>query len=101
MGQRRVRRQSRRDRQGGATMNTAQTPERELIRQEILSILLRLLERSKALALPAPPPALVESRHRLAADSYTVLVVGEAKRGKSTFVNALIGRPLLPTAVEI
>ena len=31
---------------------------------------------------------------------HKVLVVGEAKRGKSTFVNALIGRPILPTAVS-
>ncbi|HEX2148816.1 MAG TPA: dynamin family protein [Actinomycetota bacterium] len=30
-----------------------------------------------------------------------MLVVGEAKRGKSTFVNALIGRDILPTAVEV
>ena len=30
-----------------------------------------------------------------------MLVAGEAKRGKSTFINALIGRPLLPTAVDI
>ncbi|HEX2149786.1 MAG TPA: dynamin family protein, partial [Actinomycetota bacterium] len=28
-------------------------------------------------------------------------VVGEAKRGKSTFVNALIGRDILPTDVEV
>jgi ribosome biogenesis GTPase A len=28
-----------------------------------------------------------------------VLVTGEAKRGKSTLVNALLGRPLLPTGV--
>lgn len=82
-------------------MDTAQSSERELIRQEILSILLRLLDRGKALALPAPPQALIEARHSLASDTYTVLVVGEAKRGKSTFVNALIGRTLLPTAVEI
>src|SRR5919107_5613708 len=29
------------------------------------------------------------------------LVVGEAKRGKSTFVNALIGRDILPTDVRV
>lgn len=32
---------------------------------------------------------------------YQLLVIGEAKRGKSTLVNALIGRPLLPTNVDI
>ena len=30
-----------------------------------------------------------------------MLVVGEAKRGKSTFVNALIGRDILPAAGEV
>ena len=28
-----------------------------------------------------------------------MLVAGEAKRGKSTLVNALLGRPVLPTGV--
>ena len=30
-----------------------------------------------------------------------MLVAGEAKRGKTTFINALIGRDLLPTDVDI
>ena len=30
---------------------------------------------------------------------YTVVVLGEFKRGKSTFVNALLGTPLLPTDI--
>ncbi|MFI6352207.1 dynamin family protein [Streptomyces sp. NPDC050743] len=34
-----------------------------------------------------------------AADRFRVLVVGEAKRGKSTLVNALLGRQVLPTGV--
>lgn len=36
---------------------------------------------------------------KLAAERFVVVVVGEFKRGKSTFVNALLGTPLLPTAV--
>ena len=36
---------------------------------------------------------------RLVSRQFRVLVVGEAKRGKSTFVNALIGRDVLPTGV--
>lgn len=38
-------------------------------------------------------------RDRLAAARLRVLVAGEAKRGKSTLVNALLGRPLLPSGV--
>jgi GTP-binding protein EngB required for normal cell division len=38
-------------------------------------------------------------RERLAAARLRVLVAGEAKRGKSTLVNALLGRPVLPSGV--
>lgn len=38
-------------------------------------------------------------REQLAADRIRVLVAGEAKRGKSTIVNALLGRAVLPTGV--
>ncbi len=36
---------------------------------------------------------------KLAEERFNVVVVGEFKRGKSTFVNALLGAELLPTAV--
>jgi hypothetical protein len=38
-------------------------------------------------------------RDRLAAARLRVLVAGEAKRGKSTLINALLGRAVLPTGV--
>jgi predicted GTPase len=38
-------------------------------------------------------------QERLAARRLRVLVAGEAKRGKSTLVNALLGRPVLPVGV--
>lgn len=42
---------------------------------------------------------LAELRGRVDARSLRVLVAGEAKRGKSTLVNAMIGRDVLPTGV--
>lgn len=36
---------------------------------------------------------------RVEANSFTVAIVGEFKRGKSTFINALLGREILPTDV--
>jgi hypothetical protein len=36
---------------------------------------------------------------RLAAGRLRVAVVGEAKRGKSTLINALLGQPVLPAGV--
>ena len=43
--------------------------------------------------------ALAALRDRLQAARLRVVVVGEAKRGKSTLVNALLGRDVLPTGV--
>jgi small GTP-binding protein len=43
--------------------------------------------------------AVTALRHRLGTGRLRVLVAGEAKRGKSTLVNALLGREVLPTGV--
>ncbi len=54
-------------------------------------------------ALPGQPAAFAERARRLAersdAQRFHVAVLGEFKRGKSTLVNALIGRQLLPSGV--
>lgn len=52
-------------------------------------------------ALGADPDreAVAELRDRLANQRLRVLVAGEAKRGKSTLVNALLGRAILPAGV--
>jgi small GTP-binding protein len=57
------------------------------------------LDELAELADPADATALAALRDRLQAARLRVLVVGEAKRGKSTLVNALLGRDLLPTGV--
>lgn len=44
-------------------------------------------------------PAATALQQRWAGRRFRILIAGEAKRGKSTLVNALIGRPLLPTGV--
>ncbi|MFM9960445.1 MAG: dynamin family protein [Planctomycetaceae bacterium] len=40
------------------------------------------------------------ARHRLDSDRLKLLVVGEFSRGKSTFINALVGEPILPSRVN-
>jgi GTPase SAR1 family protein len=42
---------------------------------------------------------IAELRHDLAADAFNVVVVGEFSRGKSSFLNALLGQELLPVGV--
>jgi len=72
----------------------------ELMRYQTIALLYRLTTKADELELPKPSMALTSARHQLEENRYNVLVVGEAKRGKSTFVNALIGQDILPTGVE-
>jgi small GTP-binding protein len=57
------------------------------------------LDQLDELAGAADRPALAALRDRLASARLRVLVVGEAKRGKSTLVNGLLGRAVLPAGV--
>jgi small GTP-binding protein len=66
---------------------------------EIPDALTSALDELAALADAADTAVLVALRERLSAARLRVLVVGEAKRGKSTLVNALLGRDVLPTGV--
>lgn len=71
------------------------------IRRELLSIGRGLLVKARSFEIPEPDNGLPMALDQLDDNTYQVLVIGEAKRGKSTLVNALIGRPLLPTNVDI
>ncbi len=42
-------------------------------------------------------PRLAEVRGRVEADTFKVMVLGQFSRGKSTFINALLGRKVLPS----
>ena len=73
----------------------------EKVRQQSVAVLDGLVTKAGEFQLAEPPEALKQHRQRLRENTYQVLVVGEAKRGKSTFVNALIGRDILPTDVAV
>jgi GTP-binding protein EngB required for normal cell division len=61
------------------------------------------LNRLALIAQEAGAPALAEEARavstRVAAGLFYVACVGQFKRGKSTLINALVGRPVLPTGV--
>ena len=61
--------------------------------------LLAALDGLSGLASGGDRATLAALRGRLAEQRLRVLVAGEAKRGKSTLVNALLGRSLLPMGV--
>jgi len=57
------------------------------------------LSELSSMGSPLDRDAVAGLQERLASCRLRVLVAGEAKRGKSTLVNALLGRPVLPTGV--
>ena len=57
------------------------------------------LDRLAALGTDQDREQIAALRARLAAARLRVLVAGEAKRGKSTLINALLGRAVLPAGV--
>lgn len=71
------------------------------VRRQTLAVLDALVKQGKAYVLPDPLTDLEAYCRKLLDNTYKVLVVGEMKRGKSSFVNALIGRDILPTDVDI
>ncbi|MEJ2887954.1 dynamin family protein [Actinomycetospora aeridis] len=75
----------------------------EEIRQQTAAVLDEMNRQATTLELPAPDPpeALEQARAVLEQNSYQVLFVGEAKSGKSSLVNALVGRDILPTDVAV
>lgn len=83
------------------SQNQAPTDAGEAMRLETVALLDRLASKAAEFELPQPPESFAQYRRKLSENDYKVLVVGEAKRGKSTFVNAIIGRDILPTDVDI
>ncbi|MGO9687612.1 MAG: dynamin family protein, partial [Syntrophobacteraceae bacterium] len=43
--------------------------------------------------------SLGETRTKLEEEAFNLVVLGQFKRGKSTFINALLGENILPTAI--
>ena len=77
------------------------TEQIEGIRRQAVAVLDDLVAQAGEFELTDPPAVLGRYRQKLRENAYKVLVVGEAKRGKSTLVNALIGRDILPTDVDV
>src|SRR3712207_8405497 len=76
---------------------TAAPPTDTHLRTETLGVLGQLFAATEELDLPRPSEVLIQLRERLATDTYQLYLVSDAKRGKSTFVNALLGEEILPT----
>ncbi|MBI2903510.1 MAG: dynamin family protein, partial [Candidatus Methylomirabilis oxyfera] len=66
-------------------------------RDDLLDILTAIAQMLDGVGLPSQPATVAEDRLRH--NRFDIVVLGQYKRGKTTFINALIGEPLLPTAI--
>lgn len=77
--------------------DTAGVDARRALAHGSVGELTEVADRLSPLLAPSDRAAMADALARVAARRVRVLVLGEAKRGKSTLVNALFGRGLMPT----
>lgn len=66
---------------------------------ELTTDLNQLKEYSKQLSLSGNVESIEETLDKVANDSFEVAIIGEFKRGKSTLINAILGKEILPADV--
>ncbi|PSM49881.1 GTP-binding protein [Chroococcidiopsis sp. CCALA 051] len=65
-------------------------------RSELNSLVERQLSLLSTLDMAEWEETLHSLKERISTDTFKILVIGEFKRGKSTFINALLGQEILP-----
>lgn len=61
--------------------------------------LLRIIERLSSREHSATGRSLANVKAKLQEEAFNLVILGQFKRGKSTFINALLGESILPTAI--
>jgi len=70
------------------------------LREDLLATLKAIQSENRAVNLPEISDNINFAANLLAKPAYYIVICGEVKKGKSTFINALIGKELLPTGVK-
>lgn len=70
------------------------------LRNGLLTTIKAITEGSKAENLPDVDPSFTATAQLIANPSYDIVVCGEVKKGKSSFINALVGQEILPVNVK-
>lgn len=70
------------------------------LRKALLSTLSQIRKESEAENILNVSPSLLLANDLLSKPTYDIVICGEVKKGKSTFINAIIGQELLPTGVK-
>ncbi len=66
---------------------------------EVRGNLLGVIERLSGSVREGAAQSLSEIKTKLEEEAFNLVVLGQFKRGKSTFINALLGESILPTAI--
>lgn len=66
--------------------------------QDSLNSLAGIVNELNALGIAVNGATLLDLKNRLENDNFKVLVIGEFKNGKSTFINSLMGKNVLPVS---
>ena len=73
-------------------MNTEQfLQQTNTLRADVISLSGKYIESAQAMNLREMDDAAIQSIERLKKNEFNILVAGETKRGKSSFINALLG----------
>ena len=65
-------------------------------RNTLISLIDRQISLLSSLSIDTEVDSLQKLRERVSTDVFKILIVGEFKRGKSTFINAMLGQEILP-----
>lgn len=69
------------------------------IKNSLLENMDAMIKYQREWQLPPLDPFFFASRQGVEKNDFNVVICGEVKHGKSTFLNAVIGKPILPTGV--
>ena len=86
-------------------MDKVNTVELDALAEENKRNMLSLMNDMESLSAsgggPKPDESFFAAKRMLQKTAFNVVVCGEIKQGKSSFVNSLVGRNILPTAVDV
>lgn len=83
-------------------MNYADIEQRiKSVRALLQDIYADISKQSTHALLPSPDVSFASAGNLLAQEQYDVVVCGEVKKGKSSFINALMGEEVLPTNTKV
>lgn len=73
----------------------------EKLKDDVSKVMTGLVDIQKESKLPVANDSFIRAQKLLKQQEYSIVVCGEVKQGKSSFINSLLGKPLLPVADQV